>query len=100
MSDRGGGGDNLRAWIRGAMVAAVIVMLVVLGGMQGKLTPARVKPMQVVGIAIMLASVALTAFSGKLAARSAESRRESVSLAMKLVSVIVCAAGALMVFIA
>ena len=100
MSGRGEGPGNPRDWIRGAMVAAILVLVLVAGGLQGRLAPARMKPLHIAGLLVMVASLALSALSGRLAARFGESKRERAAMLFKLASVPLCAAGAMLVFIA
>lgn len=92
--------SDFRGWVRGAMLAAVIVLALVGGGLNGRLSLARVKPLQVAGLAVMVASIALSGLSKRLASRLRPSRRDGAELAFKLASVCVCAMGAMLVFIA
>ena len=95
----GRGAEGARAWLRGVLIIVAIAALTgVINGKTGLNRPA-LGPLNIVGIAVMFAGLAVSLFAAALSARAAEAKRGAVSLALRLGGVGICGIGAIMVFI-
>lgn len=95
----GRGAEGARAWLRGVLIIVAIAALTgVISGKTGLNRPA-LGPLNIAGIAVMFAGLAVSLFAGALSARAAEDKRGAVSLALRLGGVGICGIGAIMVFI-
>ncbi len=101
MSGRGEGrwGGSIHTWLRGVLV--IVAIAAVLGMFSIRTGPQRPRlgGLNVFGIVVMLTGLALALLSGWLARRTPEDRRDRVKSILGLVSVFVCCAGAMMVFL-
>lgn len=95
----GNGANAVRGWIRGALVVVVIAGVLGAFGAKNRFRTPDLTALQIAGIAVMLASLALVALASRLAARFAKAKRERAMAALKLLGVALCAAGAALVFI-
>lgn len=91
--------ENIRGWIRGALVVVVIAAALGVFGATSRLQRPSLGGLQIAGVAVMLASLAVVALAKRLAARLGEARRERAVVAVKLVGVTLCAVGAALVFL-
>ena len=101
MSGRGedSGGNSMRSWFRGALVVVVIVGALGAFGARAQLRRPELGAVQLIGIAVMLVSLAVVILASRLAGRFPEERRERAGSVIKLLGVTLCAVGAMLVFI-
>lgn len=90
--------DTIGIWVRVAVILAVVFLLagVFENGFHFELSWNRVN---IPGIIMMLLALGLVIRAQPLAQRAPEDRRESAALALKLGGVLLCGAGALIVFL-
>ena len=93
------GASNIRTWIRGALVVVVIAGGLGVFGGRTKLGLISLSALQLIGIGIMLASLALVLTAPGLAKRLFAEKRERATVFIKLLGVTLCVAGAALVFI-
>ena len=101
MSGRGEGrgAGSAGAWLRGVLIIVAIAALTgVLNGKTGLNRP-KLGPLNIAGIAVMLAGLALALFATTLSGKAPEEKRGAVSLALRLGGTLVCGVGAMLVFI-
>ena len=96
MSGRGEdrGGDGPRAWLRGALVVVAVAALLGAFGLQNGLRRPQLKPVNLAGVAVMIAGLAVSLFGGRIVRN-----RPDVQPFVRLSGVLVCGIGAAMVFI-
>ena len=90
--------DTIGIWVRVAVILAVVFLLagVFENGFHFEPSWNRVN---IPGIIMMLLALGLVIRARPLAQRAPEDRRESAALALKLGGVLLCGAGALIVFL-
>ena len=95
MSGRGEdrGGDSPRVWLRGALVVVAIAALLGAFGLQSGLQRPQLKPVNYVGIGVMIVGLLVSLFGGRLA------RDKQVAPFIRLGGVLLCGIGAAMVFV-
>ena len=100
MTGRGGdrGGDGPRAWLRGALVVVVIAAALGLFGTQTKLQRPALSALNIAGVVVMVAGLAVTVLSGRIAERLIR-KGPGAAICVKLAGVLVCGVGAAMVFL-
>lgn len=100
MSGRGEdrNGESVRTALRGALiVVAIAAVLGVFGGRTGLQRPS-LSPLNLAGIALMLVGLSLALLARTIAERLAR-RGEGAVLVFKLLGVLLCGVGAIMVFL-
>lgn len=90
----GRGEDSPGMWLRGALVVVAIAALLGAFGLQSGLQRPQLKPVNVAGIAVMVAGLAVSLFGGRIARN-----KPQVHPFVRLGGVLVCGIGAAMVFI-
>ena len=95
MSGRGEdrSGDGPRVWLRGALVVVAIAALLGAFGLQSGLQRPQLKPVNIAGIAVMVAGLLVSMFGGRF------TRNKQVAPFIRLGGVLLCGIGAAMVFI-
>ena len=89
----GRGGDGPRVWLRGALVVVAIAALLGAFGLQSGLQRPQLKPVNIAGIAVMVAGLLVSMFGGRF------TRNKQVAPFIRLGGVLLCGIGAAMVFI-
>ena len=99
MSGRGEdrGGDDPRGWLRGALIVVVIAGALGVFGAQTRLQRPTLSALNIAGIAVMLAGLAVSVFS-RISAKRLGRTGQAAGL-IKLGGVMVCGIGAAMVFL-
>lgn len=98
MAGRGEGGGSARMWFRGALVVFVIAAALGLFSGQNGLQRPKLSALNIAGIVVMVLGLAVTLLATRIADMLAERGRD-VAPFVKLAGVLVCGAGAAMVFI-
>ena len=100
MSGRGEGRNALNAYwvIRGALVVVVIAAVLGVFSVKGGMKRPDLSAVNIIGLAVMVAGLGVTAITHALAAKRAKEGKSLPALA-RLAGVLVCGVGAMMVFI-
>ena len=95
MSGRGEdrGGNTPQVWFRGALVVVAIAALLGVFGLQSGLQRPQLKAVNLAGIAVMVAGLAVSLFGGRFA------RDKQFGPFVRLGGVLICGIGAAMMFV-
>ena len=94
-------GDNLlkHQWLQGLVVIVIIILALGLFSPHATLERPTLGALNILGIVIMFAGLALVMFASPLAERFFENRREAAGWVLKLIGALICGAGAILVFL-
>ena len=99
MSGRDDGGEGIRTWIRGVLVVVIIAGALGVFGSMSTLEKPKLSLLNIAGIAIMFIGLLTSMMSPTLAQKAGEDRRSKVATILRIGGMLVCFAGAIMVFI-
>ena len=100
MAGRNGGDrEGLRVWLQGIIVIVVIAGALGIFGSQSSLERPQLGPLNIAGLVIMFVGLALALLSAPLSEKLQIARQDLAAVAFRLGGVLVCVAGALMVFL-
>ena len=92
-------GKSIRTWLPGVLVIVVIAAALGGFGSLNSLQRPELDWLNIFGIVVMFAGLALAMFSGPLAERVSGERLGPIQKMMKLGGMLVCCAGAILVFV-
>ena len=100
MSGRGGDRNGLNAYwvIRGALVVVIIAAVLGVFGTRANMKRPDLNPVNIIGLAVMVAGLGVTVATHAIAAKR-EKAGEGLPALARLVGVLVCGVGAMLVFL-
>ena len=99
MSGRDDGGEGIRTWIRGALVVVIIAAALGVFGSMSSFEKPKLSFLNIAGIAIMFIGLLTSMMSPTLSQKASEDKRSTVATALRIGGMLVCFAGAIMVFL-